>query len=133
MLEVLQVELNYASGRVFRNLRGIETIVAIAPLLGILGTVLGIIKSFSALDLGRLSNPAAVGAGLAEALITTAAGLIVAVPSLVIYNLLRSIGERHLSKIEASAEELFLLTARNRREIKNSNSLEGVTSISANE
>jgi biopolymer transport protein ExbB len=58
----------------------------IAPLLGFLGTVTGMINSFEALASVGLNNPAAVAQGISEALITTAAGLIIAIPVQMAYN-----------------------------------------------
>lgn len=67
-----------------------ETIVVIAPMLGLLGTILGIIHSFEALSAGATAfTKSNLGAGLAEALITTEAGLMIAIPTQVIYNIFR--------------------------------------------
>lgn len=64
----------------------LATIAMIAPLLGFLGTVTGMINSFDALASVGLNNPAAVAKGISEALITTAAGLIIAIPVQMAYN-----------------------------------------------
>ena len=69
-----------------RGLPVLATIAMIAPLLGFLGTVTGMINSFEALASVGLNNPAAVAKGISEALITTAAGLIIAIPIQMIYN-----------------------------------------------
>lgn len=69
-----------------RGLGILATIAMIAPLLGFLGTVTGMINSFDALAAVGLNNPAAVAAGISEALITTAAGLIIAIPVQMAYN-----------------------------------------------
>jgi biopolymer transport protein ExbB len=69
-----------------RGLRVLETIIAVAPLLGILGTVIGIIDSFNILGLKGITDPQGVVGGIAEALITTAFGLSIAIVSLVPYN-----------------------------------------------
>ena len=66
----------------------LATIAMIAPLLGFLGTVTGMINSFEALASVGLNNPAAVAKGISEALITTAAGLIIAIPVQMAYNYL---------------------------------------------
>ncbi len=68
-----------------RYLNTLGTIASISPLLGLLGTVSGIIKAFAALGAGGVGDPAALAGGIAEALITTAAGLSVAIPALVFY------------------------------------------------
>jgi biopolymer transport protein ExbB len=71
-----------------RGLAILATIATIAPLLGFLGTVTGMINSFDALAAVGLNNPAAVAKGISEALITTAAGLIIAIPVQMAYNYL---------------------------------------------
>ena len=69
-----------------RGLPVLATVSMIAPLLGFLGTVTGMINSFDALASVGLNNPAAVAQGISEALITTAAGLIIAIPVQMSYN-----------------------------------------------
>jgi biopolymer transport protein ExbB len=69
-----------------RGLPVLATVAMIAPLLGFLGTVTGMINSFEALASVGLNNPAAVAKGISEALITTAAGLIIAIPIQMAYN-----------------------------------------------
>ncbi len=69
-----------------RGLSLLDTVITIAPLLGILGTVTGIISSFNMMSDTGIQNHAAVTGGIAEALITTAAGLIVAIAALLPYN-----------------------------------------------
>lgn len=65
------------------------TIASISPLLGLLGTVLGMIRTFNALSTSGAGNPMALASGIAEALITTAAGLTVAIPALLAYRYTR--------------------------------------------
>jgi biopolymer transport protein ExbB len=69
-----------------RGLPVLSTIAMIAPLLGFLGTVTGMINSFEALASVGLNNPAEVAKGISEALITTAGGLIIAIPIQMVYN-----------------------------------------------
>jgi biopolymer transport protein ExbB len=76
--------------RMQKHLPILDTIITLAPLLGILGTVTGIINSFEALGAAGVENPQAVSAGIAQALITTAAGLIIAIPALICYNYFQS-------------------------------------------
>ncbi|TVZ39476.1 biopolymer transport protein ExbB [Alteromonadaceae bacterium 2753L.S.0a.02] len=66
-----------------RYLGALGTIAAIAPLLGLLGTVIGMIKVFTALNLEGAGNAAVLAGGISEALITTAAGLCVAIPAMI--------------------------------------------------
>lgn len=65
------------------------TVASISPLLGLLGTVLGMIRTFNALSTSGAGNPMALAGGIAEALITTAAGLTVAIPALLAYRYTR--------------------------------------------
>lgn len=68
-----------------KNLNFLGTIGAIAPLLGLLGTVIGIIEAFMAVNAGGVTDPAMLASGISQALITTAAGMVVAIPALVAY------------------------------------------------
>ncbi len=80
----------------------LSSIVTASPMLGILGTVTGIIQSFELLGGERaLVDPRDVSAGIAEALITTAAGLIVALATLFPYMIFRTQGERAIGRFEA--------------------------------
>ena len=72
-----------------RYLNPLGTIAAISPLLGLLGTVSGMIRAFTAITSQGVGNPAVLAGGISEALITTAAGLTVAIPSLIAYRYLR--------------------------------------------
>jgi biopolymer transport protein ExbB len=73
-----------------RFLTTLGTVAAISPLLGLLGTVIGMIKVFAAITASGVGNPGVLAGGISEALITTAAGLIVAIPTLICYRMLRS-------------------------------------------
>ena len=68
-----------------KNINMLGTIGAIAPLLGLLGTVLGIIISFLAVTDGSMQDPAMLAGGVSQALITTAGGMFVAIPALMAY------------------------------------------------
>ncbi len=70
-------------------LNPLGTIAAISPLLGLLGTVIGMVKVFAAITVYGVGNPGVLAGGISEALITTAAGLTVAIPSLIGYRYLR--------------------------------------------
>ncbi len=99
-------ESERAYERAIRNLNALDTVVSIAPLLGILGTVMGIMKSFHALDLQHMAAPGAVGHGLAEAMITTAVGISIAVPTLVFYNAFHSMAARRAAALYKLAEDV---------------------------
>jgi biopolymer transport protein ExbB len=96
------------------------TIASISPLLGLLGTVVGMIRTFNAIQTQGVGDPAALGGGIAEALITTAAGLTVAIPSLLAYKYLR--GRVETLVVQMEKESIKLVQA---MEEKYSNSREG--------
>jgi biopolymer transport protein ExbB len=72
-----------------RYLNTLGTIASISPLLGLLGTVIGMIQVFSTITTQGVGNPAALAGGISQALITTAAGMSVAIPSLMAYRYFR--------------------------------------------
>ena len=72
-----------------RYLNTLGTIASITPLLGLLGTVIGMIKVFSVITTQGVGDPAVLAGGISEALITTASGLAVAIPSLLFYRFFR--------------------------------------------
>ncbi|WP_375341031.1 MotA/TolQ/ExbB proton channel family protein [Okeania sp. SIO2B3] len=89
----------------------LEGVIALAPMLGLLGTVLGLIGSLSSIRLGDLgtSSTAGVTVGIGEALISTAAGLVVAIFSLVFYRLFQSLLFNQIKVFRKSGNELELL------------------------
>ncbi len=72
-----------------KNVAILSTIANLSPLLGLFGIVSGMIKTFNAISLHGIGNPAPLAGGIAEALITTATGLCVAIPTLVCYRFLK--------------------------------------------
>jgi biopolymer transport protein ExbB len=87
-----------------RFMVSLSTTITAAPLLGILGTVIGIIQSFKLLggpEEGGLTDPSAVSAGIAEALLTTALGLVVALVTLFPYMIFRAQVERAIGRVES--------------------------------
>jgi len=96
--------------RLERFMPTMGTIITAAPMLGILGTVSGIIASFQVLsEEGMVTDPSRVGAGIAEALLTTVVGLAIALVVLFPYNAFRAQSERTLGRLEA-----LIATARGR-------------------
>jgi biopolymer transport protein ExbB len=89
-----------------RFLNTLGTIAGVSPLLGLLGTVGGIIKAFNAINAGAGGDPRLLSGGIAQALITTAAGLCVAIPSLIAYRYLRGRVDRIVIEIEKDAISL---------------------------
>jgi biopolymer transport protein ExbB len=86
-----------------RYINTLGTIASVSPLLGLLGTVTGIIRSFNAIQAGGMGDPRALSGGIAEALIATVAGLCVAIPSLIAYRYLRGRVERIVVEMEKQA------------------------------
>jgi biopolymer transport protein ExbB len=89
-----------------RFLNSLNMIAGVSPLLGLLGTVTGIIKAFNAIQAGGMGDPRMLSGGIAEALITTAAGLTVAIPSLIGFRLLRGKVDRIVIQMEKDALRL---------------------------
>ena len=87
----------------------LDTMITVAPLLGIFGTVTGIIISFEVLGTAGIENPQAVTAGIAQALITTAAGLGIAIFSVFPYNYFNSRIENAVLAIEKYATSLEIV------------------------
>jgi biopolymer transport protein ExbB len=84
--EQMQIAMSQQKMLLERNLSILGTMAVVAPLIGLLGTVWGIMRAFSDMALTGSAAPSVVAAGVAEALITTAAGLIIAIPALMLYN-----------------------------------------------
>ena len=84
--ERLQISLSQQKLLLDRNLGILGTMAAVAPLVGLLGTVWGIMRAFHDMSATGSAAPSVVAAGVAEALVTTAAGLVIAVPALMLYN-----------------------------------------------
>ena len=86
-----------------RFLNTLGTIASIAPLLGLLGTVIGMIKVFSAITTAGVGDPTVLAGGISEALITTATGLAVAIPSLMFHRYLTGRVDMLVVKMEEEA------------------------------
>ena len=91
-----------------------ETIISIAPLLGLLGTVLGLITSFASLNIANVgaSQTAGVTGGISEALVSTASGLVVAIFTLLFANTFRGLYVRQMASIQEYGGQLELLYRR---------------------
>ena len=85
MKDSIEEAANQVIHQLERYLAALGTIAAVAPLLGLLGTVIGMIKVFTALMLQGSGNASVLAGGISEALITTAAGLTVAIPALILH------------------------------------------------
>ncbi len=91
-----------------------ETIISVSPLLGLLGTILGLINSFAALTIGNIGGSATTGVtgGISEALISTVAGLCVAIVTLLFANTFRGLYRRQLALIQEYGGKLELIYRR---------------------
>ncbi len=88
------------------NLRILGVIANLAPMLGLLGTVVGMIRAFNVISQSGTGNPGLVAAGISEALLTTAAGLTVGIPALAAYHFLRARVDKFIHEMESIAMEL---------------------------
>lgn len=94
-------------------LRGLEVIGTLAPLLGLLGTVLGMIEAFQQLEAaGSQVDPSILSGGIWEALLTTAVGLIVAIPAVIALNWLERVVERFRHRMEDALTQVFTADVR---------------------
>ena len=105
----LELEGKAAAGRLERGLPALATIASVAPLMGLLGTVIGMIEIFgvSASSLG--ADPAALARGISIALYNTAFGLVVAIPALIFWRFFRSRVDESLLRMELEAERFARL------------------------
>ena len=101
MKDSIEEAANQVIHKLERYLNVLGTISSIAPLLGLLGTVIGMIKVFTAIMLQGTGNAAVLAGGISEALITTAAGLSVAIPALVCHRFF----ERRIDSLTLKMED----------------------------
>ena len=109
MAEAIEDAGRHEAHRLERYLNTLGTIAAISPLLGLLGTVIGMIKVFGAISAEGLGDMQALSGGIAEALLTTASGLTVAIPALMAYRYLRGLVDDRV--VEMEQEAMLLLEA----------------------
>lgn len=100
-LREVEVVLREVELELSTPVRTVKVLASVAPLLGLLGTVLGMISTFWAISIHGTGSPKALAAGISEALITTVSGLLVSIPGLFAYALL----SRKASKVVADLEE----------------------------
>lgn len=112
LAEAMQIAAEAYLARMRRGLGALDTIITLAPLLGILGTVTGIIQSFELLGEAGIEQPREVVGGIAQALITTAAGLTIAVLTLIPFNWFVSRVERSASELQTLATQLEIACRR---------------------
>jgi biopolymer transport protein ExbB len=96
-----------------RTIGVVNVIGNISPLLGLLGTVSGIISSFNVLgSFGAVTDPSVLAKGISEALLTTAAGIVIAVPAMIVYAWLSSKANAVIGRLEGQANDLVRLILR---------------------
>lgn len=96
----------------------LATIASIAPLLGLLGTVTGMVKAFGVIAVQGVGDPNALAGGISEALITTVAGLVVAIPTLVAHNYFSKRITRFVMEMENTSLELLDILVENIRNLR---------------
>ena len=105
-----------------------QTIIAVAPLLGLLGTILGLIHSFASIQIGEIgANASAVTGGISEALVSTAAGMVVAIFALLAANLFRGLYKRQVALLQEYGSQLEILYEWHYRERLDQSSVAGGT------
>ncbi|MBW2467004.1 MAG: MotA/TolQ/ExbB proton channel family protein [Deltaproteobacteria bacterium] len=109
MVKAMEAAAAEEIGYMRRYMGILDTMITVAPLLGIFGTVIGIITSFEALGSVGIDQPQAVTAGIAQALITTATGLGIAILSVFPYNYFNSRVEKAVVNIEKYATSLEIV------------------------
>ncbi|RLA89946.1 MAG: hypothetical protein DRG20_03950 [Deltaproteobacteria bacterium] len=87
----------------------LSTVAAIGPLLGLFGTVIGLIRAFNNIYITGEGGPKVVGAGIAVALLTTAVGLVIAVPSVIVYNIISNKINDMTEQAKAAINEFIVL------------------------
>ncbi len=90
-----------------KRIRLLGILASISPLLGLLGTVVGMIRAMGEVSLGGQANPLVVGQGISQALVTTAVGLSVGIPMLVVHSLLKDRVNRFASELEEFSHEVM--------------------------
>ena len=98
--DVLEEAGRQEATRLTRRLGVLETVAAVSPLLGLLGTVLGMIRVFATISVAGLGNPETLSSGISEAMVTTAAGLIIGIPALVAHNWLSGRADQIIFDLE---------------------------------
>lgn len=126
MKENVEEAGRHAVHRLERYLPALATIGSIAPLMGLLGTVFGMISAFSQISKAGAGDPAAVAGGISEALITTAAGLVVALVAVIFHRLLKAKVDHYVIGMEQEAVKLIEVVNQN-------NSRRPIPSVASNQ
>jgi len=110
--KVMQIAIDKQVDKMETRMTFLASTGSVAPLLGLLGTVWGIMDAFSSIGATQSTNIAAVAPGVAEALLTTAVGLIAAIPAVIAYNKLTNDIDRMAQRMETFAGELGAILSR---------------------
>jgi len=112
---VLETQVDAEHDQLERGIAWLATLGSVSPLLGLLGTVLGVMDAFIGIATSGGGNLAAVAPGVAEALVATVAGLAVAVPSVIAYNIFTSRANFVAAELEGFGREMIVTLAREGR------------------
>ena len=109
---VLESQVDAEHDQLGRYIPWLATFGSVSPLLGLLGTVLGVMDAFIGISTSGAGNIAAIAPGVAEALVTTVGGLAVAIPSVIAYNIFTARQNYVAAELEGFARELIVTLAR---------------------
>ena len=110
--KVMQIAIDKQVDKMETRMTFLASTGSVAPLLGLFGTVWGIMDAFNAIGATQSTNIAAVAPGVAEALFTTAVGLIAAIPAMIAYNKLTSDIDKLTQRMERFSDELGTILSR---------------------
>jgi biopolymer transport protein ExbB len=116
--DALQMSADEEIAKMRKYLPVLDTMITLSPLLGILGTVIGIISSFNMLGIAGVEHPAMITSGIGQALITTAFGLIIAIFTLIPYNYFQSKIDKALLEIEKYGTTLEIIFEKNKNGVE---------------
>jgi biopolymer transport protein ExbB len=111
-IETMRAAGRMQVGQLERGLAVLEMVAGVSPLIGLLGTVLGMVTMFSAITAQGTSNPQVVSGGISEALITTVGGLAVAIPAVAAHALLSRRVEQYAIEMQERATSFLVLLQR---------------------
>jgi len=109
LMELAEEAGRFQAKKLERFLPTLQTIANISPLLGLLGTVIGMIKTFIVISEQGVGNAQALAGGISEALLTTAAGLSVAIPTVIFYHVVNSRSEKVVNELESATSNILNL------------------------
>ena len=109
MEEAFETAALYEIPRLEKFLPMLSMMASVSTLIGFSGTVLGMISAFNSIAKANISSPAVVASGVGQALITTAAGLLIAIPAIVSYHYFVGRVDKHVLEIEKRCKELIIM------------------------